>query len=116
MDLEHILLQRPSLALRQGGIRRLTMRVFTTFYRRMFLMVRPLDVAIPDVHPRLPVVIKRLTDKDILAYRKFRPEQGAHMIRSRLGRGDRCYAAWYEGRIVHAGWIATKRVYVPYLH
>jgi RimJ/RimL family protein N-acetyltransferase len=115
MALEHFLIQRPSLALRQGGIRLLAMKVFTTFYRRMFLMVRPLDATTPDVQPRLPVVIKRLTDKDLCAYRRFRPEQGAQMIRTRLAQGDQCYAAWHEGRIVHAGWIATERVYVPYL-
>jgi hypothetical protein len=82
MDLKHFLSQCPSLVLRQGGMQLLAMKVLTTFYRRMFLMVRPLDTPIPDIHPRVPVVIKRLTDQDLFAYSSFRPNQDAHMLRT----------------------------------
>ena len=36
-------------------------------------------------------------------------------IEARLARGDRCYAVWVEGRIVHAAWLATGRARVDYL-
>jgi ribosomal protein S18 acetylase RimI-like enzyme len=115
MDREDLLIQRSSLVLRQGVIRLLVMKILTTFYRRMFLMVRPLNTTIPYMHPRLPVTIQRLTEKDLSAYSRFRPDQCMNVIRARLTRGDQFFAAWNEGHIVHAVWVSIERVYVPYL-
>ena len=35
--------------------------------------------------------------------------------RTRLERGDRCFAAWQDGRIVSSRWIANGRAHVAYL-
>lgn len=93
----------------------LAAKILTSFYRRVIVMVRPLDEPIPDLLPGLPAVIARLTEEDLPAYRRFRPDQPADEVQKRMARGDRCFAAWYERRIVHAAWAATGRVHVPYL-
>jgi len=91
------------------------MKILTTFYRRMILFVYPLDSTIPVLLPRLPVDIAILTERDLDAYNRYRPDQSMKEIRARLARGDRCFACWYDDRIVDAGWVATGRVYIPYL-
>lgn len=116
MDHENLLTRHASPTQWQGGIRLLAMKVFTTFYRRMSLMVRPLDATIPNLRPRVSVDIKMLTEDDLAAYNRFRPDQCANLIRDNLARGDQYFAAWHEGRIVHAIRVTTGRVYVPYLH
>ena len=122
MDHKNLLTRHASPTLWQGGIRLFAMKVFTTFYRRMFLMIRPLDATIPSLRPRLPVVVKMLAEKDLPAYNSFRPDQCTNLIQTRLARGEQCFAVWYAGRIVHAAFyqpylsMDTGRVYVPYLH
>ena len=91
------------------------MKILTTFYRRMILFVYPLDGTIPVLEPRLSVNITILTEQDMNAYHKYRPDQSKKEFRARLARGDRCFAYWYKDRIVDAGWVATGRVYIPYL-
>lgn len=115
IDHKYLLIECPSLALWQGRLQLLTMKVLTTFYRRMLLMIRPMDDTIPDLRLRLPVVFKELTEKDLPDYSRFRPKQCPDLIRAHLAHGDRYLAAWYEGRIVHAGRLTTGRGYVPYL-
>lgn len=91
------------------------MKVVTTFYRRVIIVARSLHDEIPDLQLCLPVTIAVLTEKDLPAYNQFRPDQLMSIIQARLERGDRCYAAWHEGRIVHAAWVCTKDIYDPYL-
>lgn len=93
----------------------LAIKVLTTFYRRMILFVYPLDGTIPVLQSRLSVNITILTERDLEAYHKYRPDRSLKEIRARLTRGDQCFVCWYEDRIVDAGWVATGRVYVPYL-
>jgi hypothetical protein len=95
-------------------LRLLAMKTVTTFYRRMVLVVRPID-PIPDLQPRLPVILRVLSKEDIPAYRIFQPNQSVKEIDERFERGDCCFAAFHEGRIVTAGWVTTNRIYVPYL-
>ena len=73
----------------------LTMKILTTFYRRMILFVYPLDKPIPAFRAPLPVDIAILTERDLDVYRRFRPDQSVKEIRARLTRGDRCFACWY---------------------
>jgi hypothetical protein len=99
----------------QGGMPLLAMKALTTFYRRMILMVRPLDATTPSFSPRLPVTFEMLTERDLPAYERFRSGQGVTSIQGCLARGGRCFAVYHEGRIVHAVQVATGQVYVPYL-
>lgn len=96
--------------------RKFVIKIFTTFYRRVVLVIRSLNDSIPDLRPSLPVAITILIERDLEAYKIFRPDQSIHIIHERLKHGDRCFAVWHEGNIVHAGWVTTKQGYVPYLH
>jgi hypothetical protein len=116
MNYTNLLVRHTSMALGQGKIALLTMKVFTTLCRRMILLVRPLGAPIPDHRPRLPVDIKILTDEDLPAYSRFQPKQAASLIQTRLTHGEQCFTVWHEGRIAHAARVATERVYIPYLH
>ncbi len=109
------LLRYTSWKLLRKRIDVLAMKILTTFYRRMILFVYPLDSTIPVLLPRLPVDIAILIERDLDAYHRFRPDQSMKEIRMRLESGDRCFVCWYEDRIVDAGWVATGRVYIPYL-
>ncbi len=115
MGRENLLIQRAWSTLWREGIQVFAMKTLTTFCRRVVVLARWLDDPIPHRPARLPVVIAMLTEKDLAAYSSFRPDQGEKEIQARLARGDQCFAASYEGRIVHAAWVATGRVYVPYL-
>ena len=107
---------RPRKAWRRG-LDTLKMKVVTTFYRRVIVLAFPLDAPFRSAAPpRLPVDLCILTEAELDAYLAFRPDQSRAHIRARLERGDRCFVCRHEGRIVDAGWAATGRVPVPYLH
>jgi hypothetical protein len=92
----------------------LAMKVVTTFYRRVDVMARALD-GLPSTESKLAARIAPLAPEELDAYMIFRPEQRADRIRARLAAGHRAFVVWYAGGIVHAAWMATGRVYVPYL-
>ena len=102
---------RPTLAAE------LRMRVVTTFRRRATLMVRDLsaaDDAPAASHARI-ARIARLDPADIDAYLRLRPRATRAGIEARIARGDVAVAAWVDGRIAHAAWVATGRTHIPYL-
>ncbi|MBC7261230.1 MAG: GNAT family N-acetyltransferase, partial [Chloroflexi bacterium] len=102
--------------LRQEGIKSLWFKILgETVYRRMVLFERSLDGPIAEVIPRLPVTIRPLRDADVLEYTRFRPEISPDEVHRRLASGQMCFAAWYEGRIVHAAWVAMGRAWIGYL-
>jgi RimJ/RimL family protein N-acetyltransferase len=86
-----------------------------TLYRRVVVMECRLDRPLPEVTPRLPTRIALLTVADLEGYARFRPDQEPATIRRRLDQGHRCFAAWHEDRIVHAGWAATRAAWIEYL-
>lgn len=91
------------------------MKVLTICYRRLVVVVRPLDEPLGPHEPPPGVEIRLLCPDDIEAYLRLRPDQGPARVRGRLARGDRCFAVWRGGEIAHAGWVAMRRAYVPYL-
>lgn len=91
------------------------MKCLTTLYRRVIVVARSIDEEPPDIQPRWPVTFAQLGEKDCAAYLQFRPEQSAAEVSARFARGDECFAALHEGRVIHAAWVALGRVYVPYL-
>ncbi len=92
----------------------LAMRAITTFYRRLFFVVRALDKPIPELHSQLPIEMKLLTERDLDAHCVFRPDQKPEQIRNRLRAGHRCHVSWHQGQIADAAWCATGRGPVPY--
>lgn len=89
-------------------------RVATTCYRRVDVYVRSLDGA-PEKNSAPPCEVRLLQQEDLPAYYAMRPRRPRREPHERWLAGDSCMAVFHEGRIVHAGWIATSRVYIPYL-
>lgn len=54
-------------------------------------------------------------DTDLELVYGFVEVPGDERGRARLAQGDRCFAAWQDGRIVSSRWIAERRAYVAYL-
>lgn len=84
-------------------------------YRRVVVMECRLDRPFPEVTPSLSIRIALLTADELEGYARFRPDQAPATIRRRLDQGHRCFAAWYEDRIVHVGWAAVRGAWVEYL-
>jgi hypothetical protein len=84
-------------------------------YRRVVVMERRLDGALPDLTARLPVRMAVLSPDELPQLAAFRPDLDPDVIRRRLGQGHCCFVAWHEDRIVHAGWAATREAWVDIL-
>ena len=52
---------------------------------------------------------------EVASYLQLRSDQRESEVRARLARGHRCRTLRWEGRIVHAGWLARGLADVPYL-
>ncbi|MBA2450405.1 MAG: hypothetical protein H0V51_20515 [Chloroflexi bacterium] len=76
------------------------MRIVATFYRRVIIMVRPLEGTIPERSTRLPVVRELLCAEDLEVYRTFHPETAVDVGRFsclRLGSWQHdWHTAWGE--------------------
>jgi len=95
----------------------LRIKVVTTFYRRVVLMVRWTDL--DEQPPSAPSSFRFdvLSDDDLGTYRELRPDAAPAEIEARLAKGDRCVALWDGADLVQAAWSATGPgpFYVPYL-
>jgi len=110
------ILRRAAEVWRKEGLKSLWFKILgETVYRRLVLFERPLDEPITPLTTRLPIIIRLLQDTDIAAFTRFRPEVDPEEVRRRLASGQMCFAAWHEGRIVHAAWVATGQVWIGYL-
>ncbi len=94
--------------------RTFTMKVRTTFHRRMFLMRRPLDAAIPEPDPRGSFDFREMTPETRPLYTAMLPERGP-LIDARLRRGARCFLALDGDHIAHGYWMAAGRVRIDYM-
>jgi hypothetical protein len=96
-------------------LRTAAMKVVTTFYRRMFAFVRPLELPVPEPGPGDAAVV--LLDEALMAeYGRLRPTQSADLVRRRLAAGHECLLVRQHSELVHAGWVAFGRFLVPYLN
>ena len=94
----------------------LSRKVITTFFRRMVVVTKNVDPGVKRLRLGIDAELRVLERADIPLYVAFKPFQAQAEIEQRLSRGHLCFAAFYQGRIVHAGWCATRRVHVPYIH
>lgn len=107
---------RATEILRQEGIKSLWFKTLgETVYRRMLLFERPLDEPITAFEARLSVTISLLEPADVEAYVAFQPGADAADVYQRLAAGRWCFVARHDGRMVHACWVATGRVWIAYL-
>lgn len=71
------------------------------------------DMPLPPA--RLPVRVALLVPDELPSLALLRPELDVATFRQRLAQGHRCFAAWHEGRVVHAGWAAPREAWIEFL-
>lgn len=91
----------------------LGMRVVTTVYRRLAVVVH--DLQETSGPPAAKIRVELLRESDLGAYAALRSPGEAQAAAARLAYGQRCFVAWRGDEIVHARWIATGRAHVAYL-
>lgn len=84
-------------------------------YRRVVVMERLLVGDLPLPSARLAVRVAPLRAEDLPRLAMLRPEPGPAALERRLRQGHRCFAAWHEDRIVHAGWAAPHAAWIEFL-
>ena len=82
----------------------------------MVVVTKSVDPGAKPVEPGIEAQIEVLQHDDLPQYVAFKPFQDHTEVEQRLSRRHLCFAAFHQGRIVHAGWCATGRVHVPYIH
>jgi GNAT superfamily N-acetyltransferase len=110
------LLRRGLRVLREEGLRAFLLRLldWAGIYRRLELVSHPLEL-IRDIRPTVPVTTGQLESSAVSEYIAFRPDQDAEEIKHRFDRGDLCFVARHEDRIVSACWLMLNRAYAEYL-
>ncbi len=84
-------------------------------YRRLALFELSLADTPPARPATVPVELRLLAPGDVAAHVALRPDVPPGEVLARLGRGERCFTAWHEGRLVSTTWAATGRVRIDYL-
>jgi SAM-dependent methyltransferase/ribosomal protein S18 acetylase RimI-like enzyme len=110
----HSSLARAVEVLRVEGVRSFWFKALgQTIYRRVVVMECPFADAIRSVSAHVSVVVG--LSEDVGEYVTFRPRTDPADFHRRLRSGHRCFVARHEGRIVHACWAATGRIWIEYL-
>jgi GNAT superfamily N-acetyltransferase len=111
-----VALARTREVLREEGVRSLWFKILgETVYRRLLLLERPLQEAIPAVTARVPVVMSLLQKSEIAEYVEFRAGTDVAEVQSQLDAGHWCFVARSQGRMVATSWAATNRAWLDYL-
>lgn len=100
-----------------SGLRTFRMKLVTTFYRRLVVIVRSLD-DLPDLRRSglgRSARIAPLEPENAPAYERLRPDQRAGTATARMSAGHTCIGVWEGDRLMHAAWVAVSRCYIPYL-
>lgn len=71
------------------------------------------DLLLPET--RLALRVAPLRTEDLPQLAMLRREPGTAALERRLSQGHRCFAAWHEDRIVHAGWAAPHAAWIEFL-
>ena len=99
---------------RDGGPSALAFMVLADFgYVRFLLLERFLDENEPIavVTPRVQVAVATLAPADIDEYLRFRDDFPRADLEERFARGDECFVARHDGRIVAASWASRTLAY-----
>jgi GNAT superfamily N-acetyltransferase len=108
--------RRALLTLHGEGVRSFWWKLLAQIgYRRLLLLDQPLDHAVPQFSPTLPVEIGELSRNEFDDYLVFRPDTRRADALARLAAGQVCFVARCDGRIVAADWIATQPIRLSYL-
>jgi hypothetical protein len=99
-----------------GGPRAVSMRVLgRSVYRRLEWLELPLRDPLPRVDALVPLEVAFLGGDDTDEIAALRREIGSLEILARFARGDRCFGARHDGKLVSVSWIATGVARIDYL-
>lgn len=102
--------------LRQRSFRPLVFGVLgETVYRRLVLTSRRLDEPIRRADCALPLEFSFLAPDELHEYAAVRRDQESGEPAARLRRGERCWTARLDGRIVNVRWVTTVAAPIDYL-
>lgn len=106
--------------LRDAGPRAVAVKALQELllYRRLGLFEVPIVPDPPRADaPSFGIATRELaaTCDDLDVYAALRPDRPRDEARTRLARGDRCFVASIDGRLVSSVWLATGVVPVTYL-
>jgi SAM-dependent methyltransferase len=108
--------QRAYEILRQQGLWVLWIKLLGELgYRRMLLVERSMDERLWFPPSRISVTVGLLREGEVDEYAAFYPGADPVEIRRRLHAGHRCFTVRHRGRLAHAAWVATGRLWIEYL-
>ncbi len=86
--------------------------VKATCYSRLVLLERRLDGAPPSFPARPDLELGLLSPDDVMEYVELVPAASARAVLARLRRGDVCFCARHQGRLIAVGWavLGTPRI------
>jgi ribosomal protein S18 acetylase RimI-like enzyme len=106
-------------ALRSVGLRSLSVAYdglgFERWYVRVLLFARDLSKTPPGIEADRSLELRDLTEDEVVAFSRERPDPGDAEVRRRLAAGFRCVVARSGGRIVGETWLATGEVWLTKL-
>ncbi len=109
-------IRRAVVILRREGLRSFWFALLGGLgYHRLLVFERPLDESVPDFAPSLKVDVARLAESELDDYLAFRPDSGKRDLDERLRRGEMCFVARHEGRIVSGGWVAIQSLWIDFV-
>jgi hypothetical protein len=101
---------------RAEGLGSLALRVVGELgYRRMILMERPFDLAMPDLPVPTDIAFREATAADSAELGTLLPQANADEVRRRLAAGHVCWIGVLGDRIVQCCWIGIGRAHIDYL-
>ena len=101
--------RRARETLRAGGVSALAFAILATLgYRRVLLFERRLDGSITPLASRVPITFSTLEPPQIDEYLGVHADAPRTELENRLAKGDRCFVARYEGRIVSVSWVTRS--------
>ena len=101
---------------RAGGPRAFAMRVLgKTCYRRLEWLELRLREPLPEIEACVPLDVGFIGEAGTEEIAALHPGIGSSGIRARFARGDRCFGARHDGRLVSISWIATGVAPIDYL-
>lgn len=107
-----LLMRRAVEIWREGGPRLLLWKVLgETVFRRMRYFERSFREPIPVATPMPGVTFEELPPDRWRELQQFGAGMSLEEIAGRLHRGDRCFTASTQGRIVHLRWVAVERAW-----
>jgi hypothetical protein len=93
------------------GFRFLLRKIVGISWQRFIYFERPLDKAIAEITPKIPVRVGLATIDDMDKFKGMFDENKHNSLRQRFTKGQLCFSAQYGSRVVAQQWISYQDEY-----